>query len=67
MNRSNSELIEVVDPIGTLRLWLKSEVISYAYEDGENTIVLGYQSEEFKASKASWDLLRRSMTKSLTE
>ena len=67
MQRSKSELVEVVDPTGTLRLWLKPELITYAYEDGEDTIVVGYQSEEFKVSKASWDLLRRSMSKSLTE
>ena len=57
MKRSKSELVEVVDPTGTLRLWLKPELITYAYEDDENTIVVGYQSEEFKVSKASWDLL----------
>ena len=67
MQRSKSELVEVVDPTGTLRLWLKPELITYAYEDGEDTIVVGYQSEEFKVSKSSWDLLRRSMPKSLTE
>ena len=67
MQRSKSELVEVVDPTGTLSLWLKPELITYAYEDGEDTIVVGYQSEEFKVSKASWDLLRRSMPKSLTE
>ena len=67
MNRSNSELIEVVDPTGTLKLWLKPQLISYAYEDGENTIVVGYQSEEFKVSKASWDLLLKNMSRSLVE
>ena len=53
MKRSNSELIEVVDPTGTLKLWLKPDLVNYAYEDGEDTIVVGYQSEEFKVSKAS--------------
>ena len=67
MKRSNSELIEVVDPTGTVKLWLKPQLISYAYEDGENTIVVGYQSEEFKVSKASWDLLLKNMSRSLIE
>ena len=69
MQRSKSELVEVVDPTGTLRLWLKPELITYAYEDGENTIVVGYQSEEFKVSKASWDLLLllKNTSKSLVE
>ena len=67
MKRSNSKLIEVVDPTGTLKLWLKPELINYAYEDDEDTIVVGYQSEEFKVSKASWDLLLQNMTRSLVE
>ena len=67
MKRSNSEFIEVVDPTGTLRLWLKPELITYAYEDGEDTIVVGYQSEEFKVSKASWDRLLQNMSRSLVE
>ena len=69
MQRSKSELVEVVDPTGTLRLWLKPELITYAYEDGEDTIVVGYQSEEFKVSKASWDLLLllKNTSKSLVE
>lgn len=67
MQRSKSELVEVVDPTGTLRLWLKPELITYAYEDSEDTIVVGYQSEEFKVSKASWALLRRSTSKNLVE
>ena len=67
MKRISSELIEVVDPTGIYKLWLKPELIEYAYEDGKDVIVVGYQSEEFKVSKASWDLLRRSMSKSLTE
>ena len=67
MKRSKSELIEVVDPTGTLRIWLKPELITYAYEDGEDTIVVGYQSEEFKVSKASWDLLLQNMSRTLVE
>ena len=67
MQRSKSELVEVVDPTGTLKLWLKPELITYAYEDGEDTIVVGYQSEEFKVSRSSWDLLRKNMSKSLVE
>ena len=67
MKRINSELIEVIDPTGTFRLWLRPDLVSYAYEDGKNVIVVGYQSEEFKISRSSWDLLRRSMSKSLTE
>lgn len=67
MKRSSSELIEVVDPTGTLKLWLKPELINYAYEDGEDTIVVGYQSEEFKVSKASWDLLLQNMSRRLVE
>ena len=67
MQRSKSELVEVADPTGTLRLWLKPELITYAYEDGENTIVVGYQSEEFKVSKASWALLLQNMSRSLVE
>ena len=67
MKRSNAELIEVVDPTGTLKLWLKPELINYAYEDSEDTIVVGYQSEEFKVSKASWDLLLKNMSRSLVE
>lgn len=67
MKRINSELIEVLDPTGAFRLWLRPDLVSYAYEDGKNVIVVGYQSEEFKVSRSSWDLLRRSMSKSLTE
>ena len=67
MKRINSDLIEVIDPTGAFRLWLRPDLVSYAYEDGKNVIVVGYQSEEFKVSKSSWDLLRRSMSKSLTE
>ena len=67
MQRSKSELVEVVDPTGTLRLWLKPELINYAYEDGEDIIVVGYQSEEFKVSKASWDLLLQNMSRTLVE
>ena len=67
MKRINSDLVEVIDPTGAFRLWLRPDLVSYAYEDGKNVIVVGYQSEEFKVSRSSWDLLRRSMTKSLTE
>ena len=67
MKRINSELIEVVDPAGIYKLWLKPELIEYAYEDDKDTIIVGYQSEEFEVSRSSWDLLRRSMPKSLTE
>ena len=67
MKRINSDLVEVIDPTGTFRLWLRPDLVSYAYEDGKNVIVVGYQSEEFKVSRQSWDLLRRSMSKSLTE
>ena len=67
MKRINSDLVEVVDPTGIYKLWLKPELIEYAYEDDNDTIIVGYQSEEFEVSRSSWDLLRRSMTKSLTE
>ena len=67
MKRINSEIVEVVDPTGIYKLWLKPELIEYAYEDDKDTIIVGYQSEEFEVSRSSWDLLRRSMTKSLTE
>ena len=67
MKRINSDLVEVIDPTGAFRLWLRPNLVSYAYEDGKNVIVVGYQSEEFKVSRSSWDLLRRSMSKSLTE
>ena len=67
MKRINSDLVEVIDPTGAFRLWLRPDLVSYAYEDGKNVIVVGYQSEEFKVSRSSWDLLRRSMSKSLTE
>ena len=67
MKRINSDLVEVVDPAGIYKLWLKPELIEYAYEDDNDTIIVGYQSEEFEVSRSSWDLLRRSMTKSLTE
>ena len=67
MKRISSDLVEVIDPTGLIKLWLRPDLVSYAYEDGENVIVVGYQSEEFKVSRSSWDLLRRSMSKSLTE
>ena len=67
MKRINSDLVEVIDPTGAFRLWLRPDLVSYAYEDGKNVIVVGYQSEEFKVSRSGWDLLRRSMSKSLTE
>ena len=67
MKRISSNLVEVIDPTGAFRLWLRPDLVSYAYEDGKNVIVVGYQSEEFKVSRSSWDLLRRSMSKSLTE
>ena len=67
MKRISSDLVEVIDPTGAFRLWLRPNLVSYAYEDGKNVIVVGYQSEEFKVSRQSWDLLRRSMSKSLTE
>ena len=67
MKRISSDLDEVIDPTGTYKLWLKPELIEYAYEDDKDTITVGYQSEEFEVSRSSWDLLRRSMSKSLTE
>ena len=67
MKRTSSDLVEVVDPTGIYKLWLKPELTEYAYEDDKDTIIVGYQSEEFEVSRSSWDLLRRSMTKSLTE
>ena len=67
MKRISSDLVEVIDPTSTYKLWLKPELIEYAYEDDKDTIIVGYQSEEFEVSKSSWDLLRRSMSKSLTE
>lgn len=67
MKRISSDLVEVIDPTGAFRLWLRPDLVSYAYEDGKNVIVVGYQSEEFKVSRSSWELLRRSMPKSLTE
>ena len=67
MKRTSSDLVEVIDPTGAFRLWLRPDLVSYAYEDGKNIIVVGYQSEEFKISRSGWDLLRRSMSKSLTE
>ena len=53
MKRINSELIEVVDPTGIYKLWLKPELIEYAYEDDKDTIIVGYQSEEFEVSRSS--------------
>lgn len=67
MKRISSDLVEVIDPTGAFRLWLRPDLVSYAYEDGKNVIVVGYQSEEFKISRSGWDLLRRSMPKSLIE
>ena len=67
MKRISSDLVEVVDPTGIYKLWLKPELIEYAYEDDKDTITVGYQSEEFEVSRSSWDLLRRSMPKSLVE
>ena len=67
MKRISSDLVEVIDPTGLMKLWLRPDLISYAYEDGKDVIVVGYQSEEFEVSRSSWDLLRRSMSKSLTE
>ena len=67
MKRTSSDLVEVVDPTGIYKLWLRPELIEYAYEDDKDTITVGYQSEEFEVSRSSWDLLRRSMSKSLTE
>ena len=67
MKRISSDLVEVVDPTGALKLWLRPDLVSYAYEDGKDVIVVGYQSEEFKVSRSSWDLLRRSTSKSLVE
>ena len=67
MKRINSELIEVVDPTGTYKLWLRQDIVEYAYDADQETITVGYRSEEFEVSRSSWDLLRRSMSKSLTE
>ena len=67
MKKISSDLVEVIDPTGAFRLWLRPDLVSYAYEDGKNVIVVGYQSEEFKVSRSGWDLLRRSMSKSLVE
>ena len=67
MKRTSSDLVEVMDPTGFMKLWLRPDLVSYAYEDGKNVIVVGYQSEEFKVSRSGWDLLRRSMSKSLVE
>ena len=67
MKRISSDLVEVVDPTGIYKLWLKPELIEYAYEDDNDTITVGYQSEEFEVSRSSWDLLRRSTSKSLVE
>ena len=67
MKRISSDLVEVIDPTGLMKLWLRPDLISYAYEDGKDVIVVGYQSEEFEVSRSSWDLLRRSMSKSLVE
>ena len=67
MKRISSDLVEVIDPTGAFRLWLRPDLVSYAYEDGKNVIVVGYQSEEFKVSRSGWDLLRKSMSKSLVE
>ena len=67
MKRISSDLVEVIDPTGAFRLWLRPDLVSYAYEDDKDTIIVGYQSEEFEVSRSSWDLLRRSMSKSLTE
>ena len=67
MKRTSSNLVEVIDPTGAFRLWLRPDLVSYAYEDGKNVIVVGYQSEEFKISRSGWDLLRRNMSKSLVE
>lgn len=67
MKRISSDLVEVVDPTGIYKLWLKPELIEYAYEDDNDTITVGYQSEEFEVSRSSWDLLRKNMSKSLVE
>ena len=67
MKRISSDLVEVVDPTGALKLWLRPDLVSYAYEDGKDVIVVGYQSEEFEVSRSSWDLLRRNMSKRLIE
>ena len=48
MKRISSGLVEVIDPTGTYKLWLKPELIEYAYEDDKDTIIVGYQSEEFE-------------------
>ena len=45
MKRINSELIEVVDPTGTYKLWLKPELIEYAYEDDKDTIIVGIKRD----------------------
>ena len=53
MKRISSDLVEVIDPTGLMKLWLRPDLISYAYEDGKDVIVVGYQSEEFKVSRSS--------------
>ena len=67
MKRISSDLVEVIDPTGAFRLWLRPDLVSYAYADGKNVIVVGYQSAEFQVYRQRWHLLRRSMSKSLTE
>ena len=67
MKRISSDLVEVIDPTGAFRLWLRPDLVSYAYEDGKNVIVVGYQSEEFKVSRSGWDLLLQNMTRTLVE
>ena len=48
MKRISSDLVEVIDPTGTYKLWLKPELIEYAYEDDKDTITVGYRSEAFE-------------------
>ena len=53
MKRISSDLVEVIDPTGLMKLWLRPDLVNYAYEDGKDVIVVGYQSEEFKVSRSS--------------
>lgn len=46
--------LEFIDPVDGLKVWLRPDLIDYAYEEDKSTIMVHSCGDTFRVSKESW-------------
>lgn len=50
-----NKYLELIDPVDGLKVWLRSDLIDYAYEEDKDTVMVHSCGETHRVSKESWD------------